>query len=85
MVGVDVPYLLTAAPKGQLSNKMDMFAHVMRDFVGMECSNAETRKALLEFRCVCVCVCVCVRVCVCVCVCTQTYITLLALPVQKCE
>jgi hypothetical protein len=79
MVGVDVPYLLTAAPKGQLSNKMDMFAHVMRDFVGMECSNAETRKALLEFRCVRVCVCVCV------CVCTQTYITLLALPVQKCE
>ena len=71
MVGVDVPYLLTAAPRGQLSNKMDMFAHVMRDFVGMECSNSETRKALLEFRCVCACV--------------YTYITLLALPVQKCE
>ena len=69
MVGVDVPYLLTAAPKGHLSNKMDMFAHVMRDFVGMECSNSETRKALLEFRCVWV----------------DTYITLLALPVHKCE
>ena len=49
LVGLQVPHIFLAAPKESSSSAMQVTAPVMRDFVGMECMDTETRKALLEF------------------------------------
>jgi len=49
VLGLHVPHIFLAEPKESHSSAMQVKAPVMRDFVGMECMDADTRKALLEF------------------------------------
>jgi hypothetical protein len=49
VVGLEAPHIFLASPKDSSSSAMQVTAPVMRDFVGMECADAETRRMLLEF------------------------------------
>jgi intraflagellar transport protein 140 len=49
LLGLHAPHLLLSAKKEVHSSALNVTAQVMRDFVGMECEDLETRRALLEF------------------------------------
>ena len=49
LLGIHVPHVFVSSPKESHSSAMVVTAPVMRDFVGMECENTETRMALLNF------------------------------------